>query len=62
LYIKNLRSKQLSKGLNYVKVRLFLILKKNGPVIYTLKLLLDIKVYPRFYINLLKLADKNTLL
>jgi hypothetical protein len=62
LYIKNLRSKQLSKGLNYVKVRLFLILKKNRPVIYTLKLLLDIKVYSRFYINLLKLADKNTLL
>jgi hypothetical protein len=62
LYIKNLRSKQLSKELNYVKVRLFLVLKKNGLVTYTLKLLVDAKVYSRFYINLLELANKNTLL
>jgi hypothetical protein len=62
LYTKNLRSKQLSKGLNYVKVRLFLVLKKNRLVTYTLKLLVDAKVYPRFYINLLELANKNTLL
>jgi hypothetical protein len=62
LHIKNLRSKQLSKGLNYVKVGLFLVLKKNGLVTYTLKLLVDIKVYPRFYVNLLELANKNTLL
>jgi hypothetical protein len=27
LYIKNLRIKRLSKGLDYVKVRLFLIIK-----------------------------------
>jgi hypothetical protein len=62
LYTKNLRSKRLSKGLNYVKVRLFLVLKKNGLVTYTLKLLVDAKVYPRFYVNLLELADKNILL
>jgi hypothetical protein len=62
LHTKNLRSKRLSKGLNYVKVRLFLVMKKNGPVIYTLKLLLDIKIYPRFYVNLLELANKDTLL
>jgi hypothetical protein len=62
LYTKNLRSKQLSKGLNYVKVRLFLVLKKNRLVTYTLELLVDIKVYPRFYVNLLELANKNTLL
>jgi hypothetical protein len=62
LYTKNLRSKQLSKGLNYVKVRSFLVLKKNRLVTYTLKLLADTKVYPRFYINLLELANKNTLL
>jgi hypothetical protein len=62
LYTKNLRSKQLSKGLDYVKVRLFLVLKKNGLVTYTLKLLADIKVYSRFYVNLLELANKNTLL
>jgi hypothetical protein len=62
LHIKNLRSKQLSKELNYVKVRLFLILKRNGLVTYTLKLLLDAKIYPRFYVSLLELANKNTLL
>jgi hypothetical protein len=60
LHIKNLRSKRLSKGLDYVKVGPFLVLKKNGLVTYTLKFLADVKVYPRFYINLLELADKNT--
>jgi hypothetical protein len=60
LHTKNLRSKQLSKGLDYVKVRLFLVSKKNGLVTYTLKLLADAKIYPRFYINLLELADKDT--
>jgi hypothetical protein len=62
LYIKNLRIKQLSKRLNNIKVGLFLILKQNRLVIYTLKLLLDIKIYPRFYISLLELADLETLL
>jgi hypothetical protein len=62
LYIKNLHFKRLSKGLNYIKVRLFLVIKKNGPVIYTLKLLLDTKIYSKFYVNLLKLANKDTLL
>jgi hypothetical protein len=60
LHTKNLRSKQLSKGLNYVKVGPFLVLKKNGLVTYILKLLVDIKVYSRFYINLLELANKDT--
>jgi hypothetical protein len=62
LYTKNLRTKQLSKGLNNIKVGLFLILKQNRPVIYTLELLLDTKIYPRFHISLLKLADLETLL
>jgi hypothetical protein len=62
LHIKNLRSKQLSKGLNYVKVRLFLILKRNRPVTYTLKLLPDTKIYPRFHVSLLEPADSKTLL
>jgi hypothetical protein len=62
LYTKNLRSKRLSKGLNHVKVGLFLILKRNGPVTYTLELPLDAKIYPRFHVSLLELADKNTLL
>jgi hypothetical protein len=62
LHIKNLRSKQLSKGLDYVKVGLFLVSKRNGPVTYTLELLLDAKIYPRFYVSLLEPADKDTLL
>jgi hypothetical protein len=62
LYIKNLRIKQLSKGLDNVKVRLFLISKRNRPVTYTLELLLDVKIYPRFHVNKLELADLDTLL
>jgi hypothetical protein len=60
LHTKNLRFKQLSKELNHVKVRPFLVLKRNGLVTYTLKLLIDAKIYSRFYINLLELADKDT--
>jgi hypothetical protein len=62
LYIKNLYIKQLSKRLNNIKVRLFLILKQNRLVIYILKLLLDAKIYPRFYISLLEPANLETLL
>jgi hypothetical protein len=62
LHTKNLCSKQPSKGLNHVKVRLFLILKRNRPVTYTLELLLDTKIYSRFHVSLLELANKNTLL
>jgi hypothetical protein len=60
LHTKNLRSKQLSKGLNHVKVRPFLISKRNRPVTYTLKLPLDTKIHPRFHVSLLELADKDT--
>jgi hypothetical protein len=60
LYTKNLRSKRLSKGLDYVKVGPFLVSKKNGLVTYTLELPADVKVYPRFHVNLLEPADKNT--
>jgi hypothetical protein len=62
LYIKNPYIKQLSKGLNNIKVGLFLILKQNRLVIYILKLLLDTKIYPRFYTSLLELANLETLL
>jgi hypothetical protein len=62
LYTKNLRIKRPSKGLNNVKVRPFFISKQNRLVIYTLELLLDAKIYPRFYISLLELADLETLL
>jgi hypothetical protein len=62
LYTKNLRTKRLSKGLDNVKVRPFLISKRNRLVIYTLELPLDIKVHPRFYISLLEPANLETLL
>jgi hypothetical protein len=62
LYTKNLRTKQLSKGLNNVKVRPFLISKQNRLVTYTLELPLDARIYPRFYISLLELANPETLL
>jgi hypothetical protein len=60
LHTKNLRTKQPSKGLDNVKVRLFLILKQNRPVTYTLELLLDAKIHPRFYISLLEPANLET--
>jgi hypothetical protein len=60
LYTRNLRTKRLSKGLNNVKVGLFLISKRNGPVTYTLELLLDAKIHSRFYVSLLELADLET--
>jgi hypothetical protein len=60
LYTKNLRIKRLSKRLDNVKVGLFLISKQNRLVIYILKLLLDAKIYPRFYVSLLEPADLET--
>jgi hypothetical protein len=62
LHTKNLHSKQPSKKLNHVKVGPFLVSKKNRPVTYTLKLLTNTKIHPRFHINLLEPANKNTLL
>jgi hypothetical protein len=62
LHTKNLQTKQPSKGLNNVKVGLFLILKQNGLVTYTLELPADTKIHPRFHVNLLEPADLETLL
>jgi hypothetical protein len=60
LYTKNLRTKRPSKGLDNVKVGPFLISKRNRPVTYTLELLLDTKIHPRFHISLLEPADPET--
>jgi hypothetical protein len=60
LHTKNLRTRRPSKGLNNVKVRLFLISKQNRPVTFTLELLADAKIYLRFYVSLLEPADPET--
>jgi hypothetical protein len=60
LHTKNLRTKRPSKGLDNIKVRLFLISKRNGLVTYTLELPPDAKIHPRFYISLLEPADPET--
>jgi hypothetical protein len=62
LLTKNLRTTRPSKGLDHVKVRPFLIRKKNGPVTYTLDLPKDAKIHPRFHVKLLEPADPETLL
>jgi hypothetical protein len=62
LHTKNLQTKQPSKGLDNVKVGPFLISKQNGLVTYTLELLLDAKIHPRFHVSLLEPADPETLL
>jgi flagellin-specific chaperone FliS len=59
LLIKNLRSKRLSKKLDYIKVRLFLIKEVKGAINYKLNLPINTKIHPVFYISLLKPADPN---
>ena len=56
-YIKNLKTRRKSKKLNYIKVRLFLILEVIGLVNYRLQLLVDARIYLVFYILLLKPVD-----
>ena len=60
LHTKNLRTRRLSKSLNYVKVRPFLVLEQRGLVNYKLQLLDDAKIHLVFYISLLELADPKT--
>ena len=62
LLIKNFRTKQLSKGLDYVKVGPFLIKEQRLLVNYTLDLPSDAKIFPTFYILVLELVDPKTLL
>jgi len=57
LLTKNLKTRRLSKKLDYVKVSLFRIKKVKRPVSYELDLSKDAKVHPVFYISLLEPAD-----
>jgi len=46
LLYKNFKLRQLSKKLDYVKIKLFKIIKKILEVIYRLNLLAKMKIYP----------------
>ena len=59
LFIKNFKSKQLSKKLNYIKIGPFKIINKVTEVSYRLNLLLRIKIYLVYYIAMLKPVYRN---
>jgi hypothetical protein len=59
LLYKIFKSRQLSKKLDYIKLRLFRILRKIIKVNYELDLLVKIKIYLVQYIIILKLAYRN---
>ena len=56
---KNVKIKYLSKKLDYMKLRLFKIEKKLGPIIFKLELLKGMRIYSIFYILLLEPAPEN---
>jgi len=60
LFTKNLKTRKLSKKLNYVKVESFLVKKTKGPINYELDLPKDAKIFLVFYISLLELANSTT--
>ena len=57
---KNIKTKQLSDKLDYIKIGPFKIKKKLRPVTFKLSLLKKIRIYPIFYISLLEPAPRNT--
>jgi len=56
---KNFKLRQLSKKLDYVKIRLFKIAEKISEVMYRLDLPIKIKIYLVQYITMLKPVYKN---
>jgi hypothetical protein len=62
LLTKNLRTKQLNKGLDYIRVRLFFIKEQSRPINYILDLLKDARIHRKFYVKILELADLETLI
>ncbi len=54
---KNFKTRKSSKKLNYIKVGPFLVKKTKKSVNYKLDLLKNIRIFPVFYILLLKSAD-----
>ena len=59
LFTKNLRTRKLSKKLNYIKVNLFFVKKTKRSINYKLNLFKNIKIFLVFYILLLKSVDLN---
>ncbi len=59
-FTKNLKTRKLSKKLNYIKVELFFVKKTKELINYTLDLFKNAKVFLIFNILLLKLIDFNT--
>jgi len=58
---RNIKTKQSSSKLDYLKLELFEIEKKTGPVNYRLKLPDSIQyIYPIFYISLFESVPENT--
>ena len=60
LLTKNIKSKRLSKKLDYIKVRLFLVKQQKGLVNYKLDLPRDTNIHLVFHILLLELVDTQT--
>ncbi len=59
LFTKNFRTKKSSKKLNYIKIGLFFVKKIKKSVNYKLELFKNVKIFPIFYILLLKSADSS---
>ena len=61
LLTKNWKVKKpRTKKLDHVKVGLFLVEERTGPVNIRLRLLRDAQVHPNFHISMIKLADQST--
>ena len=57
----NIKTKRKSNKLDFKKLRLFKIKKQLELITFRLELLIKIKIYLIFYITLLKLVPKKTL-
>jgi len=57
LLIKNLKTRQGIKKLDYIKVGPFLVNEQRGKASYKLRLPKDARIYLVFYISLLEPAD-----
>ena len=62
LLTKNLKTRQGTKKLDYVKVGLFLVDEQRGKVSYKLSLPKDARIHLVFHISLLELADPDSTL